>query len=124
MPPLPSHPSAHPTPSTRVPSSLPFSYPPAQSFNKALQAPGRALSTVIAKLKPCLPADDYTQLAAFHSLTVACIPEQAASAAEEAAGGGSEGGAAREKLVELRTMLPALKAIVGKNRGQKNEGDA
>ena len=130
----------HPSDLTLAPLSpsspfplLPFTFSSAQSFNKALQAPGRALSAVISKLKPSLSPDDFKQLAAFHSLTVASITMQAASAAAVAVAAGSNEGrldgssqeaAVNEKMDELRTLLPAMKAIVGTNKGQKNEGDA
>jgi hypothetical protein len=50
-----------------------------QAYNKALQAPGRAVGAIIALLKDKLPASTYKVLADYHSTTVKLLALQAAA---------------------------------------------
>ncbi|THU66088.1 hypothetical protein C4D60_Mb05t10500 [Musa balbisiana] len=54
-----------------------------QVYNKALQAPGRAISSLISQLKDKLPDSTYKTLMDYHSATVTLLALQAAAVGDE-----------------------------------------
>ncbi|CAI5478312.1 unnamed protein product, partial [Closterium sp. Yama58-4] len=94
-----------------------------QAHNKALQAPGRALSAVISHLKPSLAPQDFSSLSALHSAVVAAIGKRAAGGRGQAGEGegGEEGG---EEGVDMEVLLKGLKEVaLGKSKEVKSGGD-
>jgi hypothetical protein len=61
----------------------------------AVHAPGRAISSMVAKLKTSVPAPTYNQLCEFHSLVIELLTNKNPSIEQE-----------------LQEKLPALKDIV------------
>jgi len=81
-----------------------------QAYNKALQAPGRAVGAVIALLKDKLPASTYKVLADYHSTTVKLLALQAAVTDDEEDCASDR---MREKKEDLEErLMPELKSLV------------
>ncbi|KAJ1261325.1 hypothetical protein BS78_09G020700 [Paspalum vaginatum] len=81
-----------------------------QSYNKALQAPGRAVGAVITLLKDKLPASTYKVLADYHSTTVKLLALQAAATGDEE---DCTSDRLREKKEDLEErLMPELKSLV------------
>ncbi|KAK3151521.1 hypothetical protein QOZ80_3AG0246920 [Eleusine coracana subsp. coracana] len=80
-----------------------------QAFNKALQAPGRAVGAVITLLKDKLPDSTYKVLADYHGTTVKLLALQAAATDEE--------DCASDRMLEKKEdleerLMPELKSLV------------
>ncbi|CAL5097269.1 unnamed protein product [Urochloa decumbens] len=81
-----------------------------QAYNKALQAPGRAVGAVITLLKDKLPASTYKVLADYHSTTVKLLALQAAATDDEE---DCTSDRMREKKEDLEErLMPELKSLV------------
>ncbi|CAN6340226.1 unnamed protein product [Urochloa humidicola] len=81
-----------------------------QAYNKALQAPGRAVGAVITLLKDKLPASTYKVLADHHSTTVKLLALQAAATDDEE---DCTSDRMREKKEDLEErLMPELKSLV------------
>ncbi|KAL6864696.1 hypothetical protein ACP4OV_015847 [Aristida adscensionis] len=86
-----------------------------QAYNKAIQAPGRAVGAVITLLKDKLPASTYKVLTDYHSTTVKLLALQAAAT-------GDEEDCASDRMLERREdleqrLMPELKSLVlGSNK--------
>ncbi|KAF0924068.1 hypothetical protein E2562_008395 [Oryza meyeriana var. granulata] len=81
-----------------------------QAYNKALQAPGRAVGAVIALLKDKIPASTYKVLADYHSTTVKVLALQAAATEDEE-------DCATDRMLERKEdleerLMPELKSLV------------
>ncbi|XP_072984336.1 E3 UFM1-protein ligase 1 homolog [Typha latifolia] len=80
-----------------------------QVHNKALQAPGRAISAVVARLKDKLPDSTYKVLMDYHRATVTLLALQAAST-------GDEEDCSADRILSkkelLESLMPELKASV------------
>uniref|UniRef100_A0A0D9WC36 E3 UFM1-protein ligase 1 homolog n=1 Tax=Leersia perrieri TaxID=77586 RepID=A0A0D9WC36_9ORYZ len=81
-----------------------------QAYNKALQAPGRAVGAVIALLKDKIPAPTYKVLADYHSTTVKVLALQAA-ATEDEQDCTTDRMLERKEDLEER-LMPELKSLV------------
>jgi hypothetical protein len=81
-----------------------------QAYNKALQAPGRAVGAVIALLKDKIPAPTYKVLADYHSTTVKVLALQAA-ATEDGEDCATDRMLERKEDLEER-LMPELKSLV------------
>uniref|UniRef100_A0A0D9ZTH2 E3 UFM1-protein ligase 1 homolog n=1 Tax=Oryza glumipatula TaxID=40148 RepID=A0A0D9ZTH2_9ORYZ len=81
-----------------------------QAYNKALQAPGRAVGAVIALLKDKVPAPTYKVLADYHSTTVKVLALQAA-ATEDGEDCATDRMLERKEDLEER-LMPELKSLV------------
>ncbi|KAJ8505791.1 hypothetical protein OPV22_006677 [Ensete ventricosum] len=79
-----------------------------QVSNKALQAPGRAISALISQLKDKLPDSTYKILMDYHSATVTLLALQAAAV-------GDEYGCSADRILSqqelLESKMPELKAL-------------
>ncbi|KAH9624383.1 hypothetical protein KSS87_011894 [Heliosperma pusillum] len=78
-------------------------------YNKALQAPGRAMFTAVSRLKDKLDDSAYKTLMDYHSATVALLSLMSAPSNDE------EGGAADQissKKEFLESLMPTLKRLV------------
>ncbi|GJN07978.1 hypothetical protein PR202_ga25859 [Eleusine coracana subsp. coracana] len=80
-----------------------------KAFNKALQAPGRAVGAVITLLKDKLPDSTYKVLADYHGTTVKLLALQAAATDEE--------DCASDRMLEKKEdleerLMPELKSLV------------
>ncbi|CAI5968386.1 unnamed protein product [Closterium sp. NIES-64] len=91
-----------------------------QAHNRALQAPGRALSAVITHLKPSLSPADFSSLSTLHSAVVAALGKRAAGG-RGPAGGGEEGKEGGEERVDMAALLKGLKELT---LGKAKEGKA
>ncbi|OEL20865.1 E3 UFM1-protein ligase 1-like protein [Dichanthelium oligosanthes] len=81
-----------------------------QAYNKALQAPGRAVGAVITLLKDKLPSSTYKVLADYHSTTVKLLALQAAATDDEE---DCTSDRMREKKEDLEErLMPELKSLV------------
>ncbi|KAF8666865.1 hypothetical protein HU200_053385 [Digitaria exilis] len=81
-----------------------------QAYNKALQAPGRAVGAVITLLKDKLPESTYKVLADYHSTTVKLLALQAAATDDEE---DCTSDRMREKKEDLEErLMPELKSLV------------
>ncbi|KAL5230592.1 hypothetical protein ABZP36_029368 [Zizania latifolia] len=81
-----------------------------QAYNKALQAPGRAVGAVIALLKDKLPALTYKVLSDYHSTTVKLLALQAAATDDEE-------DCTSDRMLEKKEdlegrLMPELKSLV------------
>ncbi|KAL6598610.1 hypothetical protein ACP70R_046309 [Stipagrostis hirtigluma subsp. patula] len=81
-----------------------------QAYNKALQAPGRAVGAVITLLKDKIPASTYKVLTDYHSTTVKLLALQAAAT-------GDEEDCASDRMLEKKEdleerLMPELKSLV------------
>ncbi|CAI5509563.1 unnamed protein product, partial [Closterium sp. Naga37s-1] len=95
---------------------------PTQAHNKALQAPGCALSAVITHLKSSLSPTDFSSLSALHSAVVAAIGKRTAGGRGQA--GEGEGGEGGEKGVDMEALLKGLKEVaLGKAKEGKGGSD-
>ncbi|XP_040380385.1 E3 UFM1-protein ligase 1 homolog isoform X2 [Oryza brachyantha] len=81
-----------------------------QAYNKALQAPGRAVGAVIALLKDKIPASTHKVLADYHSTTVKVLALQAA-ATEDEEDCTTDRMLERKEDLEER-LMPELKSLV------------
>ncbi|XP_066361700.1 E3 UFM1-protein ligase 1 homolog isoform X2 [Miscanthus floridulus] len=81
-----------------------------QAYNKALQAPGRAVGAVITLLKDKLPASTYKVLADYHSTTVKLLALQAAATDDEEDCTSDRMRERKEDLEER--LMPELKSLV------------
>ncbi|WOK93753.1 hypothetical protein Cni_G02454 [Canna indica] len=79
-----------------------------QVYNKALQAPGRAISAAISRLKEKLPDSAYKILMDYHSATVTLLALQAAAT-------GNEEDCSADRILSkqelLESRMPELKAL-------------
>ncbi|CAI5532990.1 unnamed protein product, partial [Closterium sp. Naga37s-1] len=98
----------------------PSSSRPTQAHNRALQAPGRALSAVITHLKPSLSPADFSSLSTLHSAVVAALGKRAAGG-RGPAGEGEEGKEGGEERVDMEALLKGLKELT---LGKAKEGKA
>jgi len=80
-----------------------------QAYNKALQAPGRAVGAVITKLKDKLPASTFKVLTDYHSTTVKVLALQAAATGDEDDCTSARLMERKEDLVE--GLMPELKSL-------------
>ncbi|KAJ0979416.1 hypothetical protein J5N97_014890 [Dioscorea zingiberensis] len=80
-----------------------------QVYNKALQAPGRAISAVLSHLKDKIPGSTFKVLMDYHSATVTLLALQAAATEDE-----EDCTADRilSKKELLESMMPELKGLV------------
>jgi len=81
-----------------------------QAYNKALQAPGRAVGAVITLLKDKLPPSTYKVLADYHSTTVKVLALQAAATDDEEDCTSDRMRERKEDLEER--LMPELKSLV------------
>ncbi|KAM0911298.1 hypothetical protein ACQ4PT_013564 [Festuca glaucescens] len=80
-----------------------------QAYNKALQAPGRAVGAVITILKDKLPASTFKVLTDYHSTTVKVLALQAAATGDDEDCTSDRLMERREDLVER--LMPELKSL-------------
>uniref|UniRef100_A0ACD5ZQH3 Uncharacterized protein n=1 Tax=Avena sativa TaxID=4498 RepID=A0ACD5ZQH3_AVESA len=80
-----------------------------QAYNKALQAPGRAVGAVITILKDKLPASTFKVLTDYHSTTVKVLSLQAAATGDEDDCTSDRLRERKEDLVEM--LMPELKSL-------------
>jgi len=80
-----------------------------QAYNKALQAPGRAISAAVSQLKDKLPDATYKILMDYHSATVTLLALQAAAT-------GDEEDCTSDRIISkkefLESKMPELKGLV------------
>lgn len=80
-----------------------------QAYNKALQAPGRAVGAVITLLKDKLPASTFKVLTDYHSTTVKLLALQAAATGDEQDCTSDRMLEKKEDLVER--LMPEMKSL-------------
>ncbi|KAJ3676654.1 hypothetical protein LUZ60_004066 [Juncus effusus] len=88
-----------------------------QVYNKAIQAPGRAISAIISRLKDKLPDSTFKILTNYHNATVALLSLQAAAT-------GDENDCSADRILTkkelLEELMPELKALVLNNSNSAN----
>lgn len=80
-----------------------------QVYNKALQAPGRAISAAVSRLKDKLPDSTYKSLMDYHSATVTLLALQSAATEDEE---DCTSDRILSKKEWLESKMPELKALV------------
>lgn len=81
-----------------------------KAFNKALQAPGRAMSIAVSKLKDKLDDSAYKVLIDYHSATVTLLSLMSAATDDEEGDCSSDRIMTKRELLE--SMMPSLKELV------------
>nr|XP_010937739.1 E3 UFM1-protein ligase 1 homolog isoform X1 [Elaeis guineensis] len=87
-----------------------------QVYNKALQAPGRAISAAVARLKDKLPDSTYKNLMDYHGATVTLLALQSAATEDVSKGKDNEEDCTSDRILSkkelLESKMPELKAMV------------